>query len=82
MDKEKANLNVPAAPLLWSVKQVAFHCGLSVRSIWRAEAAGLLPPSLLLLSSRRWLATDIQRWARLGCPDKRRFLLLEKDGRG
>lgn len=61
-------------PLLWSARQVAFHCGLSVRSIWRAASAGLLPPALKVMGSTRWHADHIRRWASMGCPTQKEFV--------
>ena len=62
-----------STPLLWSARQVAFHCGLSVRSIWRAKSVGLLPPTVKVSSSVRWLAQDIKDWTSIGCPNQKEF---------
>lgn len=62
------------SPLLWSAKKVAFHCGLSVRSVWRAKSAQLLPPPVRIGSSVRWLAEDIRSWLLMRCPGQKEFL--------
>ncbi|GAI79171.1 unnamed protein product [marine sediment metagenome] len=62
------------APLLWSACQVAFHCGLSVRSVWRARSAGFLPPTVKVMSSIRWPADHIRKWTSWNCPNQKDFI--------
>lgn len=69
----KVTIKQEQKQLLWTAKQVAYHCGLSVRSVWRAKSIGLLPKSIKLGGSVRWRANDIQIWVQMDCPNLKEF---------
>ena len=73
-NKKAESKSQVGTPLLWSARQVAFHCGLSVRSIWRAASAGLLPPAQKIMGSTRWRADHIERWISMACPSQKEFV--------
>ena len=41
----------------------------SKRQVFRLMSAGLLPKSVKILGSRRWIAEEITAWIRSGCVD-------------
>lgn len=49
-------------PELLSVEQIAMKFNLCTRSIWRLVAKGDLPQPILIGSSRRWYAADIDAY--------------------
>jgi predicted DNA-binding transcriptional regulator AlpA len=52
----------PATPRLLTIQQVAKRFGVSVRTIWRWEAAKRIPRGVRLTSATvRWWEDDIER---------------------
>ncbi|MHC4063184.1 MAG: helix-turn-helix transcriptional regulator [Planctomycetota bacterium] len=53
---------------LIDVKQVAKELQCSVRQVWRLVASAKIPPPLRIGGMRRWRASDIQSWIKMGFP--------------
>jgi len=53
---------------LLSAERLAAVLDVSVRTLWRLQNAGKLPPSLRIGGSVRWNAAEIRSWIRAGCP--------------
>jgi predicted DNA-binding transcriptional regulator AlpA len=60
----------PVAPLLLDIRELAIHLRWSIRSVRRAEAAGLLPCPVRVGGSVRWRREEILRWVEAGCPPR------------
>ncbi len=58
---------------LLTVKDVAALLRISTRQVWKLLASGRIPSPVRLSRSVRFRATDIERWIRLGCPNRERF---------
>ena len=63
-----------SSPLLWSARQFVFHCGLSVRSVWRAKSTGLLLLTVKVNLSIRWRAYHIIDLVSISFPNQKEFL--------
>ena len=55
---------------LLTAKQLATVLAISIRTVWRLDAAGRLPRPIRLGGSVRWRGSEIDRWLRAGCPDR------------
>jgi len=64
-------------PILLTAGEVAYELRKSVRWVWSARSAGLLPRAVSVGGSRRWLAADLLLWARSGCPNEEEFSKLK-----
>ena len=60
----------PNPHFLIGVEQVAKRLGISVRTIWRLDAAGKLPEPIRISGSVRWRSVEITAWIEGGCPDR------------
>ena len=69
---QKVQNKVPAVQLL-SVRDVAEVLAISVRSVWRLRAAGLLPEPVRVGGAVRWRRSQIDRWLDLDCPNRVAF---------
>ena len=58
---------------LLNVKDIASRLRVSARQVWKLHSSGRLPEPVRLGRWVRWRATDIERWVRMGCPDRERF---------
>ena len=58
---------------LLTVKEVATALRVSVRQVWKLNAAERLPAPVRLCRSVRWRASDIAEFVRLGCPKRDAF---------
>ena len=54
--------------LFMSVIDISEECGISVTTVWRWTAAGLLPAPLRIGKVVRWRRQDVLDWAERGCP--------------
>jgi predicted DNA-binding transcriptional regulator AlpA len=64
-------------PLAVDAKQAAAAFGLSRSKWYDLQAAGRIPKSFKIDGSRRWLYSDLCRWAEMGCPSLERFEALK-----
>ena len=53
-----------------SAKTLAKMLSVSVRQVWRLNAAGKLPQPMRLGGSVRWNRDEVLRWFEAGCPDR------------
>ena len=53
-----------------SARQLSQMLGVSLRQVWRLNAAGKLPQPIRLGGSVRWNRDEILRWFRAGCPSR------------
>lgn len=58
---------------LLSAKQLAKMLSISVRSLWRYASSARLPANLKIAGAVRWRQSDIEKWIRMGCPDRTEF---------
>ena len=58
------------APIAISASDLAKMLGVSLRQIWRLNAAGKLPKPLRIGGSVRWSDREIRDWFAAGCPDR------------
>jgi predicted DNA-binding transcriptional regulator AlpA len=57
-------------PLLLDSRELAEHLRWSLRTLRRAQAAGLLPCPVRVGGSVRWRREEILRWVEAGCPPR------------
>lgn len=63
----------PLDPILLDSRRAAAACGVS-RSTWLGwDAAGWCPRAIRLGGRVLWCASDLRRWARMGCPSREVF---------
>lgn len=62
---------------LLSAKALARILSTSVRTIWRYAGSGRLPANLKIAGSVRWRQSDIEKWVKMGCPDRKEFEQFE-----
>ena len=53
-----------------SASDLAQLLGVSLRQVWRLNAAGRLPSPVRLGGSVRWNREEIVQWFEAGCPDR------------
>lgn len=70
---------MPAIESLLSVNQVSRLVHLSPRTIWRMLETDQIPAPIRLRRQVRFRASEIDRWIKIGCPDRRTF---EREGGG
>lgn len=58
-------------PLAISAGELAEMLGVSLRQVWRLNAAGKLPKPIRLGGSVRWNRDEILKWFEAGCADRR-----------
>lgn len=58
---------------LLSAKALAKMLSLSVRTVWRLRSAGKLPETVKVGGSIRFERGTIDKWIRMGCPDRHEF---------
>jgi predicted DNA-binding transcriptional regulator AlpA len=74
MTEQSAQMNSHskvAQALAVSARQLAEMLDVSLRQVWRLNAAGKLPRPIRLGGSVRWNREEIQRWFETGCPDRK-----------
>lgn len=54
-----------------SARELAEMLDVSLRQVWRLNAAGKLPKPIRLGGSVRWKRAEIQNWFEAGCPDRK-----------
>lgn len=54
-----------------SARQLSQMLNVSLRQVWRLNAAGKLPRPIRLGGSVRWNRAEIQQWFEAGCPDRK-----------
>lgn len=54
-----------------SARELAEMLDISLRQVWRLNAAGKLPRPLRIGGSVRWSRQEIVEWFEAGCPDRR-----------
>jgi len=59
------------AALAISARDLKEMLNVSLRQVWRLNAAGKLPKSIRLGGSVRWNRAEIQQWFEAGCPDRK-----------
>ena len=64
-------------PLLLSRVNAAAFITISVATLDRMQAAGLLPRTLVINRGVRYRREDLDRWIALGCPDRKSFEAIE-----
>lgn len=67
----------PKEALTVSAKELAIMLGVSVRQIWRLNAAGMLPRAVSLGGSRKWLRKEIEAFLEAGCPDRETWEMMK-----
>jgi predicted DNA-binding transcriptional regulator AlpA len=63
----------------WTVEDIAGHLGISVRQVWRMDAAGQIPAAIgtRIGNRKRWRSRDIKDWLDWECPDREKFTKLK-----
>jgi len=69
LNQKKAR-NIQEA-LAVSARDLKEMLNVSLRQVWRLNAAGRLPKPIRLGGSVRWKRAEIQQWFEVGCPDRR-----------
>lgn len=70
------------APGLLDVDQLAAFLNIGRTSVYRWDSLGLIGPKSMKLGDRKlWDAEEVQRWIRAKCPNRQRWLDMEKRGR-
>ena len=59
-----------AGPLMLSAADVGPLLGISLSTVRRWDAAGLLPRPAKIGNVVRWHAAEFREWADAGCPDR------------
>jgi predicted DNA-binding transcriptional regulator AlpA len=62
--------------LLLSAEDLARELKISIRSVWRRDSAGQIPPPVRIGRCVRWRSEDIRTWLDAGCPDRRQWEAL------
>lgn len=62
---------------LLSAKMLAKMLALSPRTIWRLRSAGKLPEPVKVGGSIRFEQGIIEKWVKMGCPDRKEFEQFE-----
>jgi predicted DNA-binding transcriptional regulator AlpA len=58
---------------LLSAKQLSKLLSTSVRSVWRYRSANALPQPVKVGGALRWRQADIEKWIRMGCPNRKEW---------
>lgn len=69
--KQQCRCHPLNAVLAISARELAEMLDVSLRQIWRLNAAGKLPKPIRLGGSVRWDRQEVMHWFRSGCPDRR-----------
>jgi predicted DNA-binding transcriptional regulator AlpA len=56
---------------LITANSLAKLLGVSTRSVWRGEAAGLLPSPVRIGAIVRWRRSEVLEWIEAGCPERK-----------
>lgn len=57
-----------------SAKALATLLSVSLRTVRQLDCSGWLPRAVTIgARAKRWRASDIDEWLRLGCPDRKTF---------
>ena len=62
----------------YDAEDLASVLQLSVRTIRRLDATGVLPDALRLGKPKRWLSSTILEWMKAGCPPRNRRRTVQK----
>jgi len=63
-----------------SARDLKEMLNVSLRQVWRLNAAGKLPKPIRLGGSVRWNRAEIQQWFEAGCPDRRTWEVRKEVG--
>ena len=77
---EKTNVNQTQQPLAIRAKELAALLGVSLRQVWRLNAAGKLPRPVRLGGAVRWLRKEIEAFVEAGCPDRQTWEEVKTQG--
>ena len=69
MESEQVETTSGKAVLI-SVVELAELLGVSVRTVWRKESTGDIPPPVRIGALVRWRRSEIMQWIDDGCPKK------------
>jgi predicted DNA-binding transcriptional regulator AlpA len=56
-----------------TVRHVAELLGVGVATVWRRDAAAMMPRAIRHGRCTRWLSRELLDWLALGCPDRETF---------
>lgn len=62
---------------LLSAKELGKMLNLSKRQIFRLRSCGKIPAAVKIGGSIRWERGAIEKWIRMGCPDRNKFETLK-----
>jgi len=62
-------------------RELAEMLDVSLRQVWRLNAAGKLPKPVRIGGSVRWNREEILEWFQAGCPDRRTWETQKEAGR-
>jgi len=62
---------------LLDAKSLGKILSVSKRQVFRLMSAGVLPKSVKISGSRRWISEEITAWIRSGCPDRETWEALK-----
>ncbi len=71
MDKQVTPRVGGTTVLAVSARELANMLGVSLRQVWRLNAAGRLPKPIRLGGSIRWNREEVQKWFERGCPERK-----------
>ena len=68
-------------PILLTAQAVGDMLSLSKRAVFRMRSAGLIvAPVKVGAGAIRWRKSDVEQWIELGCPTKKDFEALKRNG--
>lgn len=62
--------NPDSPETLITAQQLAKRLSISVRSVWRRDAAGELPAPVRIGGAVRWRSEEVNQWIKAGCPSR------------
>jgi predicted DNA-binding transcriptional regulator AlpA len=68
--------------LVLGAAKLAVVLDVSVRTIRRMETAGLLPRSVRINGSRKWVYAEIEDWIKAGCPAREQWEAMQNRASG
>jgi predicted DNA-binding transcriptional regulator AlpA len=68
------------ARLLVKKQGLAQMLSMSIRSIDRKDALGLIPRAIDLSGSKRWRRDEIEGWIAAGCPPRKQWEAMQPSG--
>jgi predicted DNA-binding transcriptional regulator AlpA len=77
-----AGVTETVEPLLLPAEVAACLCGRSRASWWRDHAADRVPAPIRLGGRTLWRAEELRQWVAAGCPERRTWEALCRQGGG